>query len=87
MNTLEMIDNDGDWFINIGAFRMVDPETGHFFEPSVKYKIKATVWMEAQPTIVATTIEEDTSERQLTPKEPNSPRVEPDPAKVDTKKK
>lgn len=79
MSTLQVIDQDGDWYINIGAFRAVDPTSGHFFEPAVKYKILGTEWMAGQPTIELTSIEEDTSERQLNPKEPASPKVTKEP--------
>lgn len=51
---LKFIDKDGSWFINVAAFPLNDPTTGHTFVPGVKYKIKPSEWMEAQETIRAT---------------------------------
>jgi hypothetical protein len=61
---MKVIDKGGEWFINIAAFRMVDPtprEDGstHIFEPGVKYKIVQTEWMKAQPTIKVTDDEDE----------------------------
>jgi len=56
---MQVIDKDGEWFVNTAAFRLPDPTTGHLFEPGVKYKIKKTEWMESQPTIKPTTVDED----------------------------
>lgn len=64
------------WFVNIAAYRMPDPTTGHIFEPGVKYRIHETEWMKGQPTIEQTDMEEDVSEKVQKPKQPRGPRVD-----------
>lgn len=52
---MKVIDPDGKWWINTGAFRMVDPDRDNFFfETGVKYKIRGTAWMQGQPTMQLT---------------------------------
>lgn len=51
---LKFVDKDGSWFINVAAFPLNDPITGHTFVPGIKYKIKQSDWMAAQETIRAT---------------------------------
>lgn len=77
MNEMKLIDQDGEWFVHTGAFRAADPESGHFFEPGVKYKIRETEWMKGQPTIVSTSIEEDVETRVVKTKPARLPKVDP----------
>lgn len=57
---LKIIDKSATtWFIHTGAFRMLDPTTGHIFEPGVKYKLEQSEWMKGQPTIKPTNEDED----------------------------
>lgn len=62
------------WFVNIGAYRMNDPSTGHNFEPGIKYRIEQSEWMAGQPTIKETDMEEEVE--HLEPKKPRGPRVD-----------
>ena len=81
-NEMVTVDKNGEWFTNIGQFRMVDPTSGHFFEPQVKYKIDRTEWIDGQPTIVETDMEEDVTGKVVVPKRPNKtslPKVEREP--------
>lgn len=72
---LQTIDKDAKtWFINTGAYRMNDPTTGHNFEPGIKYRIKESVWMTGQPTIVETDM--DLEHEIQVPKQPRGPRVD-----------
>ncbi len=76
-NTLQIVDKDVDtWFVNTAAFRMNDPTTGHNFEPGVKYRLAETDWMKGQPTIEATDMNEDVTEKILIPEQPKGPRVD-----------
>lgn len=74
-NELVIIDKDGNWFSNTGAFRAVDPTNGHFFEPQVKYKIRPTEWMTSQPTIIEVGIDDDVTEKAVVPKRPVKPSL------------
>lgn len=47
----KMADSSGSWFINIGAYRMPDPESGTIFEPGLPTKATATAWLAGQPSI------------------------------------
>jgi hypothetical protein len=56
---MQVIDKDADtWYIHTGAFRLPSPE-GHIFESGVKYQMHLTKWMEGQPTIKKTTINDE----------------------------
>lgn len=48
-----VVDQDGEWFVNQGAFPFTDPTSGVRFEPSVQVKVKRSDWMKGQPVIAA----------------------------------
>lgn len=65
------------WFVNVGAFRLPHPlREGIFFDPAVKCLVEEDEWMLTQPTLIPTTIDEDTSEIQLVPTQPGSPQFD-----------
>ena len=59
MNQL-IVDKDGEWFKNVGAFPFIDPTTNTRFEPGVTVKIKSNDWIVGQPVLVKQIQEEDT---------------------------
>ena len=75
---MQVIDNTAKtWFINLGAYRLPHPfREGVFFEPGVKCLVDEDDWMRTQPTLVETTVEEDTSDRQLEPTKPGNPQFD-----------
>lgn len=46
-----IVDADGDWYINKGAFPFVDPTTGTRFEPNIRVQIKTNPWIAGQPVL------------------------------------
>jgi len=49
---MKIVDRDGKWFINNAQFRMVDGDSGTFFEPGEATKATETAWLGKQPHIV-----------------------------------
>ncbi len=49
---MKIIDEDGTWFTNAGAFPFNDPISGTRFEPGVRTKVKTNAWIEGQPVLV-----------------------------------
>ena len=84
MQGVKVIDKDGDWFVNRGLYRMVDPTHGEgkevFLEPGEPTKVKLTDWMLGQSLIVSCPdpvnsdepmpAQIDTPENTLTPVDP-----------------
>lgn len=48
---MQVIDADGEWFVNTGAYSFSDPITKVRFQPGVHVKVKPTAWMSSQTTI------------------------------------
>lgn len=68
---LKVIDKDGTWHINVAAFPLNDPTTGHTFTPGIHYKIKKSDWMAEQETIRDTNEDDEAIlEEVLTPAQP-----------------
>lgn len=51
MAEMVVIDKNGQWFQNVGAFPFTDPETGVCFPPGVQVQVKLSNWMKGQPVI------------------------------------
>ena len=47
-----VIDRNGQWFLNTGAYVIVDTETGNRFESGKLTKVKSNEWVKSQPTLV-----------------------------------
>lgn len=75
---MKMIDQAAKtWFVNIGAFRLPHPfREGVIFDPAIKYLVEADDWIHSQPTLVPTTVDEDTSDVQMHPTQPGSPQFD-----------
>jgi hypothetical protein len=50
--SVNIVDRDGQWFVNRALFRFHDQDRGVNFEPGVPVQIKPTEWMKSQPLIV-----------------------------------
>ena len=48
-----IVDEDGAWFTNTAQFAFTDPTTKVRYAPGVRVKVKASPWLQAQPSIVA----------------------------------
>lgn len=47
-----VIDRNGQWFLNTGAYVIVDTETGNRFESGKLTKVEPNEWVKSQPTLV-----------------------------------
>ena len=45
----KLIDKDGQWVVNTGAYNFADPTTGNIYESNTAYKVAVTDWMRGQP--------------------------------------
>ena len=52
MQAFQISDSSGVWALNIGAYRLPDPESGTNFEPGIPTQARLTAWMMGQPTLV-----------------------------------
>ena len=51
MNQL-IVDKDGLWYVNEGAFPFIDPTNNVRFEPQVWVKVKTTPWIKSQFEVI-----------------------------------
>ena len=51
MEQRNIVDREGQWYVNTGEFSFTDPTTGVTFAPRVPTQVKQTAWMKSQPVI------------------------------------
>lgn len=51
MTAKKVIDEDGKWITNKGAFNFTDPGTGNRYEPGLPTKAKVTDWILTQSVL------------------------------------
>lgn len=68
-------DSSGVWMVNVGSYRLPDPESGTVFEPGVETKATRTEWSKGQPTLqlVGFDVEPVTAIEPVEPEEPEAP--------------
>lgn len=49
---MKIVDPQGTWYLNTGAFNFHDPESKTVFEAGVLTKAKKTEWVQGQPVIL-----------------------------------
>lgn len=50
---MKIADSSGEWFVNIGQYRIHDPISDTLFEPGMRTKATPTDWAMGQPTLQA----------------------------------
>lgn len=65
-----IIDADGDFYVNKGAFPFLDPTNGVRFEPGQPVKVKPTTWLANQPVIEKQVTEKLVKQEDLKPVKP-----------------
>lgn len=51
MSNIVIVDLDGDYYKNVGAYTFVEPDRATRFEPGVTVKVRTNPWIEGQPVL------------------------------------
>jgi hypothetical protein len=49
---MKIVDPQGKWYVNTGAYAFNDPELNTVLEPGILTKVTETVWIKSQPVML-----------------------------------